>query len=54
MQLNLLLFSPICRSLLMHAQDLEHDYGWNLDNLDVYCPNLEVLKLPEGFRNWEL
>ena len=55
-------YSPSsCRFLLLHVQDLEREYedvereyGWNLDDLDVHCPNLEVLKLPDGFQYREL
>ena len=54
--LNESFFSPSsCRFLLLHVQDLdfELEYGWNLDDLDVFCPNLEVLKLPADFQNRE-
>ena len=54
MQLNLLLFFPTSSALYSYLQDLEREYGWNLDDLDVHCPNLEVLKLPDGFQYREL
>ena len=35
----------------MHVQDLEREWwGVNRDNLKMYCPNLQVLKLAEGFQ----